>query len=152
MSPYEATVDQVTLTWIKSQIANVVTPEFAEGVTANVFRDQVWGGMTHQLVASVLAEKLPPERVAEQKTFTFSVPASPWQQFKSSHAESWWLRWLVRRRPAAMVTHGFVGELTVDLDRYWAYPEARVARGMGTPVRVAMFNQTAAWETREAQR
>jgi hypothetical protein len=138
-------VDQVTLDWIKVAATNRVSAEFAETLTADVIRDEVWRHLVYQLTAQVLTERLPSGDVRESKTFNIDVPASPWQQYKRDHAASWWLRWLVRRRPPVQRRHSLTGELAVDVTRYWAYPEARVERQMGRSVRVAVLNQDVAW-------
>jgi len=140
-------VDDVTLEWIKLAATNAVSPEFAETVRADIYRDEVWGRLTHQLTAQVLAERLPSGHVEETKTFTIDVPASPWQQFKQDHETAWWLRWLTKWRPPLLRTHRQSCHMSVDITRYWSYPEARIARQLGRPVRVAMLNPVANWWT-----
>jgi hypothetical protein len=55
---------------------------------------------------------------------TVEYPRSTWQMFKHTHADSWWLRWLVRRRPVEMDAQTRM--LRVEVGRYLAYPEAVV--------------------------
>lgn len=143
---YDPLIDEITLNWVRVQVANAVTPEFAETVRPEIVRREVWGQLVYALRAKVLADQLPPERETAEKTFRFPVPASPWQQFKGLHAETWWLRWLVRRRPVRTVDHVFRGELVVDLTRHRTYPEARIsADRMGSSYRVAILNASANW-------
>lgn len=56
-------------------------------------------------------------------TDTFSSPASPWQHFKANHEHSWWLGWLVRRRPPVMTTQYRRYEATVTIGRHVTFPE-----------------------------
>ena len=145
MSEYPA-LDTVTLEWIKFAASQVVTEEFADSVRPEFYRDQVWGRLVHQITVKVLADQLPPEREVVRDTFTVFVPKSPWQQFKLNHAERWWLRWLVRRRPVRQAAHVFQGELVVDLTRYQTFPEARIS-GLGPSRDVVVWkNSTRFWE------
>lgn len=70
--------------------------------------------------SEVLAERV----VSDTQTVagTVEFPESPWQFFKARHADSWWLRWLVRRRPVRYAKH--LHEATVYLTRYATYPSA----------------------------
>ena len=49
-------------------------------------------------------------------------PATTWQMFKRTHENSWWLGWLVRRRPVMYTT--WTGHADVKVDRYLGYPDA----------------------------
>jgi len=139
--------EPVTLEYIKAAVSQRVSPEFAESIRANVRRDPVSGALIRSLTAYVLTERLPPEQITAWKTFAFDVPASPWQQFKASHADDWWMRWLVARRPARVVTHRFVGELVAKVDRRYAWPKARVMpQNWGDPVRMFTTNQSVRWD------
>lgn len=73
-------------------------------------------------------------------------PASPWQFFKQRHQTSWWLGWLVRRRPVRTrlhsVTRSVTFEAEVTFERYATYPEATVyypPDRLGKPVLVERF-------------
>lgn len=107
--------------------------------------DDLFRSLVYRLKGYVLAERLPPETVSDSRDVTFDVPASWWQHWKQSHAAAWYARWLVKRRP---VKHHRVVKrvaLTVDLERYRTYPEARVslpADTWGQVVRVAQWTDT----------
>lgn len=53
-----------------------------------------------------------------------NVPASWWQHFKDTYADSWWLRWLVRRRPPIFDAQHV--SMCVSFDRWATYPYARI--------------------------
>jgi hypothetical protein len=137
------TIETFTLEWLKLAAQRRVSAEFAESVTPAVYRDTLWGDLVHQLTARVLADQLPPETVTDEHTFVFPVPGSPWQQFKATHADSWWLRWLTKMRPPTYVKHYRNGSLTVDLRRYHIYPQARVSPQLGQPYRTFVMEKTA---------
>lgn len=83
--------------------------------------------MVYQLTALLLAEKLPPERVEGRKTITVDVPTSWWQHFKFQYEQTWWLGWFVRRHPARWLPIPFRFGVSVSLERYRIYPEAKIA-------------------------
>ena len=83
--------------------------------------------MVYKLSADVLAEKLPPETINESRIAVWNFPRSSWQHFKLEHSESWWLGWLVRRRPVQYAVHDKQVTLTVNLERYRTFPQANIA-------------------------
>ena len=83
--------------------------------------------MLCRLTADVLTEKLPPETINESRIAVWNFPRSSWQHFKLEHSESWWLGWLVRRRPVQYAVHDKQVTLTVDLERYRTFPQANIA-------------------------
>lgn len=84
------------------------------------------GELAHRLSAYVLSDHI----AADTYTRTVQWPATTWQMFKSTHEESWWLSWLVRRRPVQMVTK----RVEVTVNRFLTYPEASLAvRDLGRP-------------------
>ncbi len=123
-------VDLVTLDWVKVAVAARVSAEFADDARLDI-RREAWNNLVYKLSSHVLTDKLPPETITERKTFRFEVPASPWQQFKATHAHRWWMRSVVARRPVRMVEHLRIGELVVNLERFHAYPQAKVAKQLG---------------------
>lgn len=76
--------------------------------------------LRHMVETRVLAEHLASDTY--EKSLYFSYPATTWQMFKNTHAESWWLGWLVRRRPVKM--HEVEKTAVVHVDRYLKYPAA----------------------------
>lgn len=138
-------VEDVVLNWLKVGVTQRVSAEFADTLRVQQHVDHLLGQWVYSIAGYVLAEHLPPETVTERKPFAFDVPASPWQQFKAVNGHRWWVRWLVKRRPVRLVTHRFTGELSVRLDRYWTYPQARVPYDHGRPYRVAVLNREIDW-------
>lgn len=89
---------------------------------------KVWNPETlvHDLEYSVLSQVLA-EHLAKDTYYNkvmFSAPSSTWQMFKRTHEDSWWLRWLTKRRPVKYLVE--FKTLTVDVDRYLRYPDAAI--------------------------
>lgn len=67
------------------------------------------------------------DRVAEDsytKTVAFIRPKTTWQMFKHTHAGSWWLAWLVSRRPVEYEQTSV--DVTVEVKRYLTYPDMAI--------------------------
>lgn len=138
-------VDTVTLEWIKAAAQAAVSAEFAASIDAKLVH-QTWYRLVHQLTARVLADQLPPEQATTTKVFTFEIPATWWQAFKADHADSWWLAWLVSRRPVRTRVYRREGRLDIELRRYWSWPKAKVLPSeWGSPVRVSTLDQVVTW-------
>ena len=97
-----------------------------ETVPSNLVADE----LMYRLTAYVLSEKLALETYTATKVY--SRPASTWQMFKQAHENSWWLRWLIQRRPIKMLREPHV--VTVDLERNFTYPESNLVPQLGRPV------------------
>ncbi|WP_432169096.1 hypothetical protein [Streptomyces sp. 1222.5] len=91
---------------------------------------EVFGQMLFQLRMRVLTDSLPPEQFSAQTRVTYEVPASTWQMWKKRHAHRWYARCLVARWPVRYVPdpdgRGTTATCTASLERYRAYPHARV--------------------------
>lgn len=76
----------------------------------------------------IMAEKkIVSEHLADDFYYVDTIhswPASPWQFFKERHRESWWLSWLVRRRPVEYQQTVETGQIQVQ--RYLGYPDAHI--------------------------
>lgn len=107
---------QVALEQRKVGAALEVSRQASLSVRPDVLADR----LLMQLESYVLAEKL----VGDTKTVTGAIdfPSSPWQFYKQRHAESWWLRWLVNRRPVRTTAHRY--ERYVTFERYAHYPRS----------------------------
>ena len=98
--------------------------------------------------AYVLAERLPPETVRVHRTFRFNVPASGWQQWKADHGANL-PGWFLRRWPVRFREHVHDGELTVNLQPFWTFPESTVAvPELGRPLRYIEWDQSEEWTER----
>lgn len=138
--PIVQSIETLTLERLKFGLQTNVGAQVRGSLHAQV-AESILGDLVYRLTADILAEKLPPETVARSKTFTVSkVPTSSWQHFKSEHPESWWLGWLVRRRPVEYREIEFEATLTVDLDRYRTFPQCNYTfpKDLGPYVQVAM--------------
>lgn len=63
----------------------------------------------------------------------FKYPATTWQMYKMTHADSWWLGWLVRRRPVRWQEQ--YQTVKIKVDRYLKYPEATIEfKQLGHPI------------------
>ena len=107
---------------------------FPESVFLNARWDLVYRDiktMRVEMNSYVLADHLADDSYS--RTEVFKAPTSPWQFFKQRHAESWWLRWLVQRRPVVTDRHEVT--VTVDVARYLGYPQApSMSQTWGPPV------------------
>jgi hypothetical protein len=130
--------------WQKIASALPIAREFLEsmppGIQDPAFSFSPMGFALDQVVlhlrAFVLTHDLGEHSVTRTKTVDW--PATPWQHWKQRHAEAWWLRWFVARRPVRMQTE------VVDFHEAWqelaAYPwQTRLPRmpeGFGAPSRM----------------
>lgn len=103
----------VAATYVMSRAAMERVPD-AEAL----MRDQ----LRYQLKSYVLSDHITDDTYRASTTFEY--PRSTWHMFKSRHAESWWLRWLVRRRPIQMATERRT--VAVKVERYLGYPDATI--------------------------
>lgn len=113
--------------WQKLGFAQRIEPDMFDasglptgigGVAMEATRDWMTDMIVAKLKAFVLTHQLAEHSVSRQRTVSW--PATPWQHFKHRHAASWWLRWLVARRPVRMQHE------RVDFQEAWtelaAYP------------------------------
>ena len=128
--------DIVTLERLRLASHAEVPAAIAHSMEISQFKDVIFDRLVYKLSAEVLAEKLPPAEVTERTSVSF--PSSSWQLFKEEHAESWWLGWLVRRRPVRRKAHPVA--LTVGFDRYRTFPECNYVfpKDLGGYVNVAI--------------
>lgn len=94
--------------------------------------------LVKEMVIELEAKVLSHQTVSDTKRVNHEVafdhqhhfPASPWQFFKQRHADSWWLRWLVTRRPVQTTRHTVrthkIITTEVRFERYDTYPQATV--------------------------
>ena len=80
------------------------------------------GELVRSLRSRVLADHLADDVFTASTSF--EAPRSTWQMFKQTHAESWWLRWLVERHPVEMATQR--RDVAVNVARYLTYPDAAI--------------------------
>lgn len=84
-----------------------------------------------ELSAYVLREHLAEDTYTDSKMY--SIHATWWDMLKDTYANTWWLGWLVKRRPANFEYHNI--KVGVRVDRYASYPEADIALpSLGRPV------------------
>ncbi|MFE2469753.1 hypothetical protein [Streptomyces mirabilis] len=83
-----------------------------------------------QFRTRILTDDLPPKKFTAWTRVVFEVPASTWQMWKQRHACRWYARRLVGRWPVRYEPdpdgRGTDAACTFDLERYRAYPRARV--------------------------
>ena len=100
-------------------------------VDVDMFSSRMAGDLVVRMTSEVLAERLLSE--TQEATFHMAFPSSPWQHFKRDHAETWWLGWIVRRRPVKneIQTH----TRSVTFTRYAKFPHASISLPeLGSPV------------------
>ncbi|MFF0139717.1 hypothetical protein ACFYRN_25095 [Streptomyces sp. NPDC005227] len=90
----------------------------------------VFDRVLFELRTRVLVDALPPQTVTSRRRVAFEVPASTWQMWKKRHAASWYGGRLVARWPVRYELdqdgRGTDAVCTLDLERFRAYPRARV--------------------------
>jgi hypothetical protein len=78
----------------------------------------------------ILSDDLPPETFTARHHIRYEVPASTWQMFKKRHAQRWYARRLVARRPVRYEPdpdmRGTDAVCTFNLERWRSYPQAKV--------------------------
>ena len=125
----KATTEQIVLDRLRVGAQTAVGRNAILHVQENY--EDFLGGLMFRLESEVLGEKLVGGTYAGYGHKDF--PTSPWQFFKQRHADSWWLRWLVVRRPVVTERHTIKAEVEVEAHR--TYPESRIAiPDMGQPV------------------
>lgn len=110
LEPEASSPRQYEFDWRKIGFVQQVSPELLEDVrflppgVGNVAiaasRDWMTDMIVMKLRAFVLTHQLAEHSVSRRRTVSW--PATPWQHWKHRHAGSWWLRWLVARRPVQM--------------------------------------------------
>ena len=114
----------------------------------DVHLDREADALIARIEAYILADKIVEETFTGQETVRF--PVSPWQFFKQRHEESWWLGWLVRRRPVREASHRVV--VPIRVTRYLTYPEAAISDArMGRPVIYEQVDRLDGRDSRVAQ-
>lgn len=128
-------VDKITLERLRLGSRYILPAYIANSMEFSIEQD-IFDRMAYELKTEVLAERLPPVEVTERTSLFF--PSSSWQLFKEEHTESWWLGWLVRRRPVRRKARPVA--LTVGFDRYRTFPECtyQVPDALGGYVNVAI--------------
>lgn len=122
--------DQIALTF-KRYAAQVAVDEevFFHDLDVRV-QPEVFGHLLFQLRTKILTDDLPPEQFTARDRVTFEVPTSTWQMWKKRHAHRWFARRLVARWPVRYELdpdrRGTDAVCTFDLERWRAYPRARV--------------------------
>lgn len=89
-------------------------------------------GVVTSLTSYVLADHIASDTYTAREMF--EAPRSTWQMFKRTHAESWWLGWLVRWHPVENATETRL--VSVQVKRYLTYPDAAIRTPSLGPYRV----------------
>ena len=72
----------------------------------------------YRVNARVLAKELP--SFTETKTEVLNTPKNPWQFFKDMYADTWFMRWIVKKWPVKYVKQKIT--LTATWDQWAVYP------------------------------
>jgi hypothetical protein len=133
-----ARVEQVTLEWVRyAQMQSL-----AYELTASVSEDFFLNTILVRMQARMLAQKALTRAVDVWVPFRY--PSSPWQHYKRNHEASWWLGWLVRRRPVQEKTVQKVAH--VEVDQAAVYPQqglidATLRDRLGSPLIIETIRQ-----------
>lgn len=88
-------------------------------------RDQMMVAMR----VKVLTDNLPPEKVTKSTTVRVEEPASTWQMWKRNNQGRWYTKWWLakwlEKWPVIMTGHDKRVTMSVNLERFRAYPEAQ---------------------------
>jgi len=109
--------------WLQFQEARYVQNEMLPGVTyeQSIVKDS-WSFLRDQslykLNARVLGKKLP--SFTETRTEVLNTPKNPWQFFKDMYADTWFMRWIVKKWPVKYVKQKIT--LTATWDQWAVYP------------------------------
>lgn len=110
--------------------------------------DPIIQDLVLSLESTVLRETLPPEKITEEVLLTTPpVPVTWWDHFKKEKlaTERWYWRWLGKLKPPLYEVSTKTAEVTVNLQRYWNYPDAApVPTRVGQPVRFATYDHQVA--------
>lgn len=102
-----------------------------EGITSDVDLQvvkEIFGGQALRMVAQIMCEDLPPEKVTRSKWVEFPpVPLSAWHMWKEQNRFKWYARWIVKRWPVKyQERQGVEITLSLNLERFRAYPQAKI--------------------------
>ncbi len=146
--PRAQRLDARQLDRVRVAVRNVLNLQV--GPTVSMSADVEWHAeqMALEVAAKVLAESLPPEQVVTSKTFKCVHPDGWWQMWLYEHRSWPVVRSWLRRRPVRMHTETRTAEVTTDLHRYRAYPQANVPlpeEEWGRPVMVTVTESLFRW-------
>jgi hypothetical protein len=122
-TPDPGSPEGVLLERITFGAAQSIAPPLAQAL-ASVDVDHFTNALTARLEAHVLGKRLPSLTHSASRQLGWEFPASTWQHFKQRHAHSWWLRWLVDRRPVRTSTHTRTVTLTTTWEQHVGFPWA----------------------------
>lgn len=128
--------------------AKAALPRYvAESAEATSYLDHQLDSLVYALRSEVLGHKQAEDTVTDTATLSVTasveVPTSTWQMFKRTHQGSWWLGWMVRRRPVRVSTVSKTETKTATLTATWKgyakFPDAavRYPDSLGSPVMVS---------------
>lgn len=97
--------------------------------------------MILRLSAEVLGRKRGTKKFEDTKTLSVKVPRSTWQMFKMRNAGSWWLGWLVARRPVQYDVVEKTARFQVVVNEWEIFPEQeRVHPQMGRTIQIPVYH------------
>lgn len=118
----EPSFEQVTLERMRIGAKTRVGQYVLENMTLETWTDHATRDLVLGLRSEVLAQRLD-TRTVDQRV-EWDAPASWWQMFKATYALSWWLSWLVSRRPVRYTTHHKFTTIKFGVEAI--YPDATV--------------------------
>lgn len=142
----QARYTQAWLEAVKVAITKMDHP-LGDSVVGNLNYEYRPEQMAHEVSTYVLAERLPPEHVVDEKRLEVRYPDGWWEMFRHTYGDRWWMRWHVARRPVRWHAEVRHARLKVDLRRFWTFPQASIAiPELGRPVAVAQWDSTCRFE------
>jgi hypothetical protein len=133
----------VDLERLRTAVQVITGGRLGESVGNSVYISHLADTLAYNVEACVLAERLPPKRVADVKRVEVRYPDGWWETLRHTYRQRWWMRWWVARRPVRWHVETRTAYLVVELDRFWTYPRASIALPeLGEPVRVAQWHRS----------
>lgn len=148
-SPFAAMGDRVMLERLQVAACMELSPSVAASVSLDTTTDMLTGNLIARICAYVQAQRLVTDTATESREVVVETPATTWQMFKATHASSWWLGWLVHRRPVRLTAHRREVTLTATWVGYATFPDSTIVlddKRLGSPVFQVM--KSTAWRER----
>jgi len=126
---------------------SALSPSMAHSADFDAIVDPFTGALVARITAAVHAQRIADGTVTVAKEIVHDWPATTWQMFKGRHADSWWLAWLVRRRPVVKTCQRREVELTATWVGHAMFPDSTIViddNRLGAPIYRLTRNESTA--------
>lgn len=118
-----------------------LSPSVVHGLRAKVYPNLLMEEFVAEIETAVYAQRLTTATDIDRQTVTFMVPATTWGMFKDRHAQSWWLRWWVKRHPPKIQVLRETVVLHTEWRGYATFPDMSEViedKTLGAPIFVSL--------------